>query len=89
MSHFHDAYIVLSKKNNEIISVFDDINLLLEKYNNNDYIIKGPFVVNEIKTVNNFNSDHRKLSISSNSNKYLPNRCPDAPTNKKKNINYT
>ena len=40
MSHFRCVYSII--KNNEIISVFDDINLLLEKYNNNDYIIKGP-----------------------------------------------
>lgn len=86
MSQVHDMYVVLSKENNEILGVFDNINLAMMKYNNKQYIIKGPYILNEKKNNININYNDRSIHVSLNNRKSLPNICPDATQNKNNTI---
>lgn len=86
MNYTKDIYILVKKSDNTIVSVYDDIDLVILQAKNKDFLVKGPYLLNnkqhiDVKSENNT----RTIFIDPKSTKYLPNICPDTPRNIKVN----
>lgn len=86
MNHTKDIYILVKKSDNSIVSVYDDIELVISQAKNKDYLVKGPYLLNNKQHIDAKNNNNtRTIFIDPKNTKYLPDICPDTPRNIKVN----
>ena len=76
----NDVYVLVCKSSNDILGVYDNVEQVLNKNINNEYIIKGPFIINNKQNNTSF-LDSRYIAIDPKSKKNLPKLFPCTPKN--------